>query len=71
MACKKMVEMVFLIGFMILGHSMGMEKVFFESFDDIGRIQRNLLQAEEGSGAEKVCKDEVIDVEEKNPRLKK
>merc|ERR1712212_873141 len=33
---------------MILGHSIGMEeKMFFESVDDLARIQRNLLQVEE------------------------
>merc|ERR1719154_874811 len=30
-----------------------MEKEFFETIDDIGRIQRSLLQIEEGSGEEK------------------
>jgi len=48
-----MVQMVLLLGVMILGHSIGMEeKMFFESFDDLARIQRNLLQIEEGSGGE-------------------
>merc|ERR1719260_330672 len=53
MAKNMMMRMVLLLGVMILGHSIGMEeKMFFESVDDLARIQRNLLQIEEGSGGE-------------------
>lgn len=38
---------------LVLASASSMEKEFFETADDIGRIQRSLLQAEEGSGEEK------------------
>ena len=38
----------------VLAPVWSMEKEFFETLDDIGRIQRSLLQAEEGSGEMKV-----------------
>jgi len=41
-----------LMGLMILAPAWSMEKKFFETVDDIGRIQRSLLQTEEGSGEE-------------------
>jgi len=54
MAWRMMVQMGFLLVLMALRPSVGTEKMFFETVDDIGRIQRNLLQAEEGSGEVKV-----------------
>ena len=39
---------------MVMRPSMAMGKEFFETVDDVGRIQRSLLQIEEGSGEVKV-----------------
>jgi len=49
-----MLGVVILMGNMVMRPSMAMGKEFFETVDDVGRIQRNLLQIEEGSGEAKV-----------------
>lgn len=45
-----MVLKFILMAIMLMTPSLCMEKGFFDTVDDIGRKQRNLLQAEEGSG---------------------
>jgi V-type H+-transporting ATPase S1 subunit len=67
-----MLYTMILAGMVLVGPSLGMQgKDFFENVDDIGRIQRSLLQAEEGSGEQKVeiaattTTEEPIDFDDK------